>query len=438
MSGSGNRRSALRGGVARLRGLSLPVRVGIALAVVLLLVAGVSLVVNGSSEVGGRVAAARATDRVPAGPTIRKIPFDCGVSQATVDRFAPGAEKQETESGGHDSCTWRVGDTAWQGHSARELDVKLDTSVGDPDVSGSTTADAVQSFSRTLRTELKPSDTRKPGMARAVTGLGHEALAWHFVTMKVPADSPDGHRRPWSSGTTVVFRAGNVSGTVTYTGSDHPDTRGSRPRPLATATTRRGALRTATRVARALKLPVRGTPAVTAAEPDGRPIRGVPHACDLVSRAALTAIDEPHARTKRDPLSVFGDDSAPSVDGNSCEVAGESRMALNVHVGVFADARTGSGSSAAIRRFLVGYHQAREMYSDSTEQTFSALRAPGDQVYMLYKRGSGPDDADAVVEFRVRNVLVRVTCSSIDGISPDDGLNHAYTVALAAAKKVRS
>jgi len=443
MGGTGGTRISrfVRRVPARLRGGTPRRRAGVALSalalVVVLVAAGVTVWSGspgsgGKPDIGGKIAAVRIPDRVPDGPVVRDVPSDCGVAPATVDRLMPGAEKRRTSGLWHNSCTWRIRDTAGRGHGDRRLTVDLDVGAYRTErTSGS--AGTIERFTEILSAELKPSGTRKSGTVRRVAGLGREAFVWRFVDLRVPAGSPNGQRRPRSAGSTVVFRAGNVSGTVTYAGSDHPDTRGSRPGLVAEAATRRGALRTATQVARALKLPVSGTPAVTSVEPSAEPVHDVPDPCTLVHTATFASLDAPPVEP------THAGDNDKKTDGKGIGTAScylnTSHANFGVDVTVFRDSRTGSGESRAARMFLQHYHRAREERVDNVEYVFGALRAPGDQAYMFYADDTTDERAEGIVRFRVRNVLVEVGYRP-ESRSPGPLLNGAYAMARDAARTV--
>lgn len=410
----------------------------------------VAVVVFGGGGAGpavsGKAAAARATDRVPKGPIVRNIPFDCGMSPVLLKRLVPGADKEEQTGADSDTCTWEAGEIAWSiGGGNRTLKVEV-TKGGHED--GESVSAAIRSFSDHLAPDERASVGIDPGALKPVTGLGREAVLWHFTE----ADGPvfPGEDKPRkvmarSAGTTVLLWAGNVTARITYSGADYSDqdvldVKKPKPKMLSRTVTRAAALSAATWVAHSMRLPVTAAPKIAAA-PHHTLITDVPAACRLVSKSVLDGLSDYPVEPERERGYLF-DEHTEDVDPDACEW--HPAASLRVTLARVGRSRAGGAVRIARLRYLELYHAARDGRPDEPAgdydpvRYFHALRGPGDQAFMHYENDTITGGGTGEVVFRVRNVLVRAEYRSVDEdtFTQDEALNVVYSVARRAAGRV--
>lgn len=407
-----------------------------ALVVVAVAVPVVLAAVDGD-EAAGPVAGAFARDRVPVGQKVTSIPPFCGVTERTVGQLTGHEDVQEMISDADSqTCTWGTGSSASSiGGSNRELEVEVEKShelAG----SGPGVAAAMDEFARRVLDESKSSAGIKSGDVRALTGLGHEAVAWPRLDTEgvvYPGGKitgVTGHTRY----TTVLFREGNLVAQVTFGGADYtsagrwPGERKPKERLLSEDQTFAGAVRAARDVAASMGLR-EDAPEVTRSR--DRKLAEFPAACDLLPRATVRELGLSGEGDVED--SYLLDDSA-SVAGKGCDWDYD----LEVEIVAVPTNRLGTGEERAARRFGYLYQSAREHRpeEEDDETFFRALTGPGDEAFVGWVKDTS---SEATVVFRKRDVLVRISARDIDTetYSRDEAMNDAYTAALAAAKRLR-
>lgn len=408
-------------------------------AIVCVLVLVIVVTVAKTNRVDGPVAAAfQERSGLPAGPAVTEIPPFCGVSQRTVDRFAPGELREQILGADTQTCTWDAGSSASTfGGTDTELEVEVDKADEQTERHRPSTADAVDEFSRKLADGAKDSTGTKVGEVFPLAGLGPDAVGWHQVETD-GVIHPDGKItgiRGHGGATTVLFRGGNVVVEVKYGGSDFvvqesdkliDDTKG---KALSSRTTLAGALAVAEDIATSMGLTVEGEPRVR--EPKGGTVEEVPKPCSLLPAELAKRIAPGADPTPTDGYLLDDEDSEANT---VCDWSYD----LELEVASSSSYAKVSGAEAAARRYRHLYHSARERTPEEGEEEhdFRTLSRPGEQAFVSYVEDQhGGVEAELV--FRHQDVLVRVRSHRMEGYTKNKAMNEVYRVAVAAQKGLR-
>ena len=420
-----------------------------AVAVVVVVVVAITVAVQVSAapdnidDVGDPLSAARTADNVPSGgPALTDVPYDCGMPRGVLKRLVGSEDKRETQEAGVDSCTWGDVDGFSSVGESHGLEVKVwakRRSDGSADP-----AAAIGEVGDTVDGARSMTVDGRSGPVTAMSGLGDLAVGWTTVHesggTKV-VDPHDKHVLHGTAVTTIVFTAGNVAALLTYGGADVTrEGVDTSEHPLEPVTLK-AMMPAVTRLARALGMPVRGTPQAVSS-PSGTPAPDLPAACELTPAGTVrTAAGNSSLRPEAEESYLFGGNEAEAdqgIIGDGCKWDGGLGRSVDVQwTSVAADSPLGAGPAVARREYLRQYRDARDTPGGvASEAVFTALRGPGEQAFANYEKDDILDGGAGLVTFRVRNALVQVRCWDIDTYSPDDALNCAYTVARAAAKRV--
>ncbi|MEU8800560.1 hypothetical protein [Spirillospora sp. NPDC048819] len=410
-----------------------------ALAVVL--AAAVAVAVARGTSSGGGIAdgpllpAPASADRVPAGRIIEKLPRNCGVSDGTAARLAPGSDRDAEKGnvfrhGGPGSCMWYslddgkakcdfcVGDFA----NERVLDVTITLA------SGRTQSPISEAMELVGRDGPGRVGTAPPEI---VEGLGEEAAA------RYSADTE-------TEGAIVTFREGNAVATIRYRGWD---AEGDRRTTIPEKTAMDGALAAAAETAKGLE--AAADPVLsTVKRPVTPPLSRVPKPCDTVPAGTVDMVAR-DAYRRRGGATLLPAMYRMSVDScrwrartSQYSNEGQSRT-LTVSLAVADERVPGLGVHAATRDFLGVYRNLRSGKVPGIEDFtgFTPLAGPGDRAFAVTKTGSRSTGDVGLVVFQKRNVLVEVAYEGADEETNLSGrllIDSAYTVAVAVERSLRS
>ncbi|TYB48135.1 hypothetical protein [Actinomadura chibensis] len=388
---------------------------------------------------GPLLAAPAGADRVPAGRVVTKLPRNCGVSDATAARLAPGsgrdAEKGNVfRQGGPGSCMWyslddgkaKCGFCVGDFRNERVLYVDITLSKGRRQ---SPITEAMQALS-----PAGPDRAASPVPPKLVEGLGEEATARYSAEVE-------------TEGAEVGFRVGNAVVSVRYKGWD--DVRGRR-RTIPEKTALDGALAAAAETARSMGAAAR--PVLSAVKnPVTPPLRAVPKPCDTVPAPTVDKVArEAYRRRGSATLITTAAPAGMSLDAcvwnaRTSRFANEGRSrTLTVSLAVAGERLPGLGTFTATRQFLGVYQDQREGKSPGLDAFtgFTPLTGPGERAFAVTKVQRGASDGDVgLVVFQKRNVLVEVAYQGSDEDVPLTGrrlVDSAYTVAVAVERSLRS
>ncbi|MBE1531897.1 hypothetical protein [Actinomadura algeriensis] len=332
--------------------------------------------------------------QVTAGPVTEKLPETCAVSAATVERLV--RDPRMRMDGSQGTCEWAPGG---DGEERRYLTIGIEMFRGAPPEASPPQQPGRTPVSAAM-TAFAPKWSDVP--ARAVTGLGDEALA---------QISP-------SAGATVVARVGNAKVTVQYRDVGTP---------LSERAARDGAFAAAAEAVAGLGARGPARPALAPA-PRPAPARTIPDLCASVSDGTLSALVEDGART-----------GSPTQGGALGVEGGKSRRCiwsstereLEVSVTAMPDTELIEGPQQATRQYEMRYLDAHAEKTLSThdEKRFLPVKGLGDQAFATHV----PDVVPATVVFREGDLLAEVTYTGARGADPLDG-RHALRGAYAAAQ----
>ena len=389
---------------------------------------------SGGIADGPLLAAPAAADRVPAGRIFEKLPRNCGVSDETALRLAPGADRDAEKGGvfrrggsgdcrwyslddGKAECGWCLGDFA----NERVLDVTITLAEG------RTQSPITEAMDLVSRSE---PDAPEPTV---VEGLGEEATARY---------SADGA----TEGAVVAFRVGNAVASVEYRGWDDA---GDRRETIPEKTAMDGALAAAAEAAKSLGAPASPEPS-TVKHPVARPLGRVPKPCDAVPGDTVDRVAR-DAYRRRGSSMLFPKMLQTGMSGDTCMWKAEtSRYAdegrsrtLKVSLAVAEERLPGMGVHTATRQYQGLHRNLRDGKTAGADDLtgFTPLAGPGDRAFAVTRSGSGPSGDVGVVVFQKRNVLVEVTYEGADGGTGLRGrtlVDGAYTVAVAVERTLRS
>lgn len=410
--------------------------IGVAVAVVVVLAAGLTVALAGGGDPPVvRLSAPRyVADPVPKPKKIGHLPAHCGVRKATVHRFVPGRDKNQGDASW---CAWEWYSTKTVGAENRELQAGL--GADGPDVP--TTGKSADGDALRLMNPADPQQVAAGRAVRPVSGLGEEAL--YAYTPATQGDHLLGIDDP---GAVLRFRVGANVISITATGRDRAKDQSlhavpeKQMRPVVFAA--------AADVARALHVPAKPVfTAGTAGPPP--PIAHPVRPCDLVPDELAHRLVPGAVGARPEDVGLPGDAilSEPgavvpsygeAVDSCDWEV-GDDYSAKHDHLSVTVltetNWRPGIAVPQATRQYLVLHDEARAKEAPY----FHAVRGLGDQAFTGH--GSGEDTVDwqddtFQVTFRRRNLVVVV---GYDGTGLTDGqdINGAYTVAARAQEALR-
>lgn len=396
-------------------------------------------------------------DPVPRPKTLAKkdVPKRCGVSAATLRRYAPSADRLGDGDRADADCTWYSQNNgkskcpgfcpAGGGDTDRELEVGITPVGGDSAGSGSPDGDALR--------ELDPADADLIAAGdppRPVGGLGDEAL--YDYSAGLSKDYLPGLNTDVSTGGALLrFRTGAIVVTVTYSGRDFSGS--GRVRQVAEKQARPAVLAAATDIAKALHAPAKPAfAAAPAAVPPPapravRPCELVPD--DLVKRLAAGATRERPPGSVPNPPPPYGQ-AADSCEWDAVPTCclhedSDHRPARHLTVTVYTESewRRGMAVAQATRLYLEQHDDART----AALLDFHAVRGLGDQAFAAYgELQRQPGVAGGHVTFRYRDAVVDVDYSGAgDGsVTPDEhpldkrtAVNGAYTAATAVLEALR-
>ncbi|MBE1531898.1 hypothetical protein [Actinomadura algeriensis] len=415
-------------------------------AVVVAVVLGVTLAVvvrSGDEPPGiadGPLLKARAgADEIPAGRIVEKIPDDCGVSEATAARLAPGADPDPEKGGvfrqggpgkckwyslddGKAECDWCQGDF----ENERVLDVDISLAEGDRQTPISEAMERLRIGG--------PGTAPEPGPPQIVEGLGEEAVAHYSTATDM-------------QGASVAFRVGNAVVTVRYRGWDR--VRGEE-KTISEKVALEGAFAAAAETAKSMGTSAR--PVVSEVRhPVTPPLPTVPRPCDTVPGKTVDKVARGAERKKGTPyvLAAVHDADLP-VEGCVWEAGtprspekGRSRT-LTVSIGTARERVPGAGAYTATRHFQGVYRNQRagEFPTLDTYTGFRPLAGPGDRAFAVIMRARNFAEGDVgLVVFRKRNVLVEVAYQGRDGeteLRDRELIDAAYTVAVEIERTLES
>ncbi|MFG2249074.1 hypothetical protein [Spirillospora sp. NPDC048823] len=392
---------------------------------------------SGGIADGPLLPAPAGADRVPAGRIIEKLPRNCGVSDATAARLAPGSDPDAEKGGvfrrggpgscmwyslddGKAKCDWCVGDFA----NERVLDVTITLASGR---SQSPISEAMEMVGGAGPGRVGADP------AKIVEGLGAEAAA------RYSADTE-------TEGAIVTFREGNAVATIRYRGWDAD---GDRRRTIPEKTAMDGALAAAAETAKAL-----GTAASpvlsTVKRPVTPPLNRVPKPCDAVpGRTVDMVARDAYRRRGRANLLPAIHETGMSVESctwkaRTSEFTDEGRSrTLTVSLAVGEDRVPGMAVHTATRHYL-GLHRnlrSGRLPGITAFTGFTPLAGPGDRAFAVTKTGIGSMGDVGVVVFQKRNVLIEVAYEGADQETELRGrmlIDSAYTVAVAVERSLRS
>ncbi|QFG23545.1 hypothetical protein [Actinomadura sp. WMMB 499] len=370
-------------------------------------------------------------DEVPADRIVEKVPRNCGVSEDTAARLAPGGDIDAEagglfRDGGPGSCKWYslddgkatcdfcLGDFA----NERVLDVEINLAKG--------TRQSPVTAAMELLSGGGQGAADEPGAPRIVDGLGEEAVARYSAATDL-------------EGASVAFRVGNAVVTVRYRGWD--DAGGER-RTIPEGVALDGAFAAAAETAKAMGTAA-GPVVRTVERPAVPPLRKVPKPCDTVSGATVEKVARGAYRRRAEPFLVARPvQSGMSFDGCAWHAAtgrfvnqGEART-LTVSLAVAEERTPGSAVPVATRHYL-GLHRNQRYGKAPGSGAFSGfepLAGPGDRAFAVTMAGRGGSRGDAgLVVFQKRNVVVEVAYDGRDGDTKLRGrelIDSAYTVAV--------
>ena len=368
--------------------------------------------------------------------TDKDIPDGCGISKATRNKLAPGADNEGDDcrwyslNAGKDDCDFCP--TA-AGDRERVLDVSVQAEDGVNDISP--IGQAMASLD-TLRFQADNSSVP----FRAVTGLGEDAVARY-----VPGTT--------QGGGTVIFRYRNAVVTANYHGRDISG-KNRRQQQVPKREALHAALRAATDVAAHLGTDVPSKPKITTPPAAPPALTKTPKPCDMVPETTLDQV-APGAHRSGQPGSAFGGTvgfARQNATMRTCvwrvtpiccaddgsDEGPERGLAVSV---IPLPDRSRSGAQEATRLFRRMHYDTRYIQTSGQQNNaFRMLTGPGDQAFRTYRIDpDGSDEPVAQVIFRVRNVLVAVEYSGADDertIPRKQAIDSAYTVAVQAAKSL--
>jgi hypothetical protein len=358
-------------------------------------------------------------------PAAKDLPKACGVRAATVERYAPGAEKQR----GTKHCGWYSQD---DGDATRDRVLDVTVSAGGTNTSPSTSAagDALRALDPAAAAAIASG---RP--ARTVTGLGDEAL-YHYS----PALTSRGSA---AAGASLRVRVGAVVVSVAYDGRDRTGDGPDHQVPEAEA--KRAVLAAASDAAHALGAPAK--PVFAEPAPAGPPpVRRAPRPCDLVTASLAERLAPGAVRRRGTPPGMAADlldttygrttdtcvwDSVPT-----CCLGGDTdhrpERHLSVTVRSVPEWRRGAAVRLAAREYLERHYDAR---TGRGRTGFRAVRGLGDQAYAVYRTDQDMDGRQGgEVLFRYRNLVIQVdyTAGRDEPLPHATAIDSAYTVAAHA------
>ncbi|WP_143219646.1 hypothetical protein [Actinomadura sp. CNU-125] len=378
-------------------------------------------------------------DRVPAGRTVSEIPDDCGVSEATAARLAPGADPDPEKGGvfreggpgrcqwyslddGKAKCDWCTGDFK----NERVLDVEINLARGERQAPITEAMQWVGTGG--------PGLTQVLGPAKIVEGLGEEAVAHYSAATDM-------------EGASVAFRVGNAVVSVRYRGWDA--VRGEQ-RTISEKVATEGAFAAAAEAAKSLGTSAR--PVVSEVRrPVAPPLRKVPKPCDTVPAATVDKVARDGDKRRGRPVllatipaaGISYDGCAWNAGSSPYAETGASRT-LTVSIGIAEERVPGAGASTAARQFE-GLYRNQRIGRSPTVDTFTGfqpLAGPGDGAFAVTMGGRGTWEGEVgLVVFRKGNVLVEVAYKGRDGATQLRGnglIDGAYTVAVAVERSLES
>ncbi|MEU5877277.1 hypothetical protein [Spirillospora sp. NPDC047279] len=431
-------------GTARFRADRRLRRGAVAAALALVVAVTVGVVLSRRSGPGGisdgpLVAARGGPHAVPAGRIFTKPPRNCGVSDATAARLAPGADRDAEKGnvfrqGGPGSCMWYSLDDGKEecdfctGDFRNERVLNVDISLAEGRQQ-SPISEAMRSVSVT-----RPGAATGSLPPKIVEGLGEEAIARYSAETD-------------TEGATVSFREGNAVVTVRYKGWDAV---GGDRRTISEKTAVDGVLAVAAETARSMGAAAR--PALSAVKhPVTPPLRQIPKPCDAVPDGTVDKVAR-GAYRRRGGATLFPGAylGGMSVDGCTWNARtsrysnkGQERK-LTVSFAVAEERLPGLGVFTATRQYQGMHLDLRDGKTPGIDKLegFRPLAGPGDRAFAVTKveKSSSSNDV-GVVLFQKRNVLVEVAYSGDDEDTELSGsrlIDSAYTVAVAVERSLRS
>lgn len=416
-------------------------------AVVLVAVAvAVVGVVVGTGGDGG-ADAPLATPRYTADPVPKArvldaddLPRRCGVSSATIDRYAP-ADSPDMDDG---NCRWYSLNRgkkhcgfcpANRGDHERVLDINIDPGDGKAVNGASRAGDALRALN-----PAPVSLVESGHQGRTVGGLGDEAL--YFYTSAAMASGGLGGRGG-KPGASLAFRTGAAVVTVNYRGRDWT---GDGPvRRVTEKQAKPAVFAAAADVAHALHAPAK--PSFTAPRTAGTPVRRVPHPCDLVPAKLADRLAEGAERKRGTPSTMVRTpaDTPYGLATDTCrwdslptcclheDTDHRPERHLSVTVASVSEWRRGVAVPLATRQYLERHHDARD---GGSARWFRALRGLGDQAFAAYVDDTSlsSDGPVGAVVFRYHNLVIETAYWGDDErpLPRDQAVTGAYTAAARA------
>ncbi|TDD90143.1 hypothetical protein E1293_03645 [Actinomadura darangshiensis] len=415
-----------------------------AAAVVVLVVTVAVVASRGSGDPGGisdgpLIAAPAGAEQVPAGRIVKKIPHNCGVSDGTAARLAPGSDPDPEKGGvfreggagdcswyslddGKAKCGWCFGDDY---RNERVLDVDISLATG---IQQSPISEAMQMVGMT-----GPGSTGRSGPPKIVEGLGEEAVVRYSAEQE-------------TEGANLAFRVGNAVVSVRYTGWDA--VRG-RERTISEKTAVDGAFAAAAETAKSMGAAAR--PVLSTGMHPATPALGrVPRPCDAVPGATVDKVARgAYRRRGASTLMAIVNQAGLSVDSctwkaRTSRYSNEGRSrALTVSLAVADEDVPGYGAFTATRQYQAVYRNLREKKSITLDDfaELTPLTGPGERAFAVTEVGSGSSGDAGLVLFQKRNVLVEVAYEGADKELDLRGrqlIDSAYTVAVAVERSLRS
>lgn len=413
-----------------------------ALAVLLAAVIGVATSGNGD-VIDGEMAAARVASPVPLGPLVVDLPYDCGLSPATIDRLTGGPDREHSMTEDSEECTWEIGPVAYAGTGGPNRELKVDVHKG----TDRPRSDASAEFIRVLDSDTRPVGI-EPGPVRRLAGIGDEAVIWDQVDLNgalYPDETKPRNVTSRTNRTTILFRAGNVVAKVSYAGSDYrPKDDGKvipdmKEKLLSVQTTQGAALYAARDVLQHLGGRTDGTPHVIEA-PKRRPAPA-PKACALVTPPTLKRLGDtgPAGVTGDQEESYLIEGERDDLTADACSWEGGGSLMLQTEIISARDSRVGTGDQVIGREYDRMYFYERESPVEDDgeepgERIVGALKGLGDRAFFAYGRGTS---RDGTIYLQRGNTLVRVRCWSIDEPTKNTVLDCAYRAAQEASRHVQ-
>ncbi|TDC95578.1 hypothetical protein [Actinomadura sp. 7K507] len=383
---------------------------------------------------GPLLTAPATADHVPAGRIIEKLPRNCGVSDATAARLAPGADRDAERGGmfrrggagsckwyslddGKVKCDWCMGDFA----NERVLDISITLAEGRMQ---SPISEAMEQLGRARPNETAP---------KLVEGLGEEATA------RYAADSD-------TEGAVVTFREGNAVARIRYRGWDDA---GDQRKTISEKTAMDGAFAAAAETAKSLG--TAANPVLATVVGQGTPpLSEVPKPCDTVPVATVDKVAR-DAYRRRGGSTLLSRTFQAGMSGDSCtwnartsQYSNEGRSrTLTVSLAIGEERLPGMGVSTATRQYQGIHRDLREGKVPGIAEftDFTPLAGPGDRAFAVTNSRTGSRGDVGLVVFQKRNVLIEVAYEGADHDAKLSGrplIDSAYTVAVAVERSLRS